>query len=159
MGVGPIVAAAGIALYTRMDADADYLTQVLPAVLVFGLGLSLTVAPLTATVLGGVPEAEAGMASAINNAVARVGGLLAVAAIGAVVASRLGSDEATLGSVPVDTAISAFDLAMWIVAALVALGGVASAIGIENPRRQVRGEDCAGGAVIGASREAAGAHA
>jgi EmrB/QacA subfamily drug resistance transporter len=159
MGVGPIVAAVGIALYTRMGAEADYLTEVLPAVVVFGFGLSLTVAPLTATVLGGVPEAEAGMASAINNAVARVGGLLAVAAIGAVVASRLGSDQATLGSVPVETAKSAFDLAMWIVAALVALGGVASAIGIENPRRRVRGEACAAGAIIGASPEAEPAHA
>jgi EmrB/QacA subfamily drug resistance transporter len=159
MGAGPLVAAVGIALYTRMDADADYLTQVLPAVLVFGLGLSLTVAPLTATVLGGVPEQDAGMASAINNAVARVGSLLAVAAIGAIVASRLGSSEATLGSVPVDTALSAFDLAMWIVAVLVALGGVASAIGIENPRRRVRGEDCPGGAIIGAPPEAEPAHA
>jgi EmrB/QacA subfamily drug resistance transporter len=159
MGVGPIVAAVGIALYTRVEADADYVSQVLPAVLVFGLGLSLTVAPLTATVLGGVPEEDAGMASAINNAVARVGGLLAVAAIGAVVASRLGSATATLGSVPADTATSAFDLAMWIVAALVALGGVVSAIGIENPRRRVRGEDCPGGAIIGASREVDPAHA
>jgi EmrB/QacA subfamily drug resistance transporter len=154
MGVGPIVAAVGIALYTRMDEHADYLTQVLPAVVVFGFGLSLTVAPLTATVLGGVPEQDAGMASAINNAVARVGGLLAVAAIGAVVSSQLGSPEATLGSVPVDTAMSAFDMAMWIVAVLVALGGVASAIGIENPRRKVRGADCPGGAIVGASREA-----
>lgn len=159
MAAGPIVSAVGIALYTRVEADADYVTQVLPAVVVFGLGLSLTVAPLTATVLGGVPEQEAGMASAINNAVARVGGLLAVAAIGAVVSSRLGSEEATLGSVSVATATSAFDLAMWIVAALVALGGVVSAIGIENPRRRVRGEDCAGGALIGASSETDPAHA
>ncbi len=100
MAVGPLVGAVGIALYTRMGADADYVTEVLPAVVVFGLGLSLTVAPLTATVLGGVDEHDAGMASAINNAVARIGGLLAVAAIGALVASQLGSDTATLGTVP-----------------------------------------------------------
>ncbi len=154
MAAGPLVGAAGIALYTRMDAGADYATQVLPAVLVFGLGLSLTVAPLTATVLGGVDEREAGMASAINNAVARIGGLLAVAAIGAVVSSQLGSDQATLGTVPVPTAVSAFHTAMWIVAGLVALGGVASAIGIENPQRDVAAEACPAGAIIGASPEA-----
>lgn len=154
MATGPVIGAIGIALYTRLDADADYLTGVLPAVLVFGFGLSLTVAPLTATVLGGVPERDAGMASAINNAVARIGSLLAVAAIGAIVSARLGSDQATLGSVPVDTAISAFHLAMWITAGLVALGGVASAIGIENPRRQVCAGDCAGGAIVGAPPEA-----
>ena len=154
MATGPLVSAVGIALYTRLDANADYVTGVLPAVLVFGLGLSLTVAPLTATVLGGVDEHDAGMASAINNAVARIGGLLAVAAIGAVVTTKLGSSEATFGSVSTDTAIAAFDLAMWIVAALVALGGIASAIGIVNPRRTVPAYDCPGGAIIGASRDA-----
>ena len=159
MAAGPLVGAAGIALYARMDAGADYVTQVLPAVLVFGLGLSLTVAPLTATVLGGVDEREAGMASAINNAVARIGGLLAVAAIGAVVSSQLGSDQATLGTVAVPTAVSAFHTAMWIVAGLVALGGVASAIGIENPQRDVAAEACPAGAIIGASPEAEPANA
>ena len=159
MGVGPLVAAVGIALYTRLDTSADYLTQVLPAVLVFGLGLSLTVAPLTATVLGGVPEQDAGIASAINNAVARIGGLLAVAAIGAVVASELSGEGATLGSVAPHTAIAAFDLAMWIVAVLVALGGIVSAIGIENPRRDVHASDCPGGAIVGAAREVDAARA
>jgi EmrB/QacA subfamily drug resistance transporter len=159
MAAGPVIGAIGIALYTRLDANADYVTGVLPAVLVFGFGLSLTVAPLTATVLGGVPEREAGMASAINNAVARIGSLLAVAAIGAVVSAQLGSDQASLGSVPVDTAVSAFHLAMWITAVLVGLGGLASAIGIENPRRDVCAADCAGGAIVGAPPEAEPAHA
>lgn len=88
MGLGPLVAAAGLALLARVDADVDYLTDILPAVVVFGLGLSLTVAPLTATVLGGVPERNAGIASAINNATARIGSLLAVAAVGAVLSAQ-----------------------------------------------------------------------
>jgi predicted MFS family arabinose efflux permease len=91
MGLGPLIAGLGIALLARADAHADYPGVILPAVLVFGVGLSLTVAPLTATVLGGVDERHAGMASAINNAVARIAGLLAVAAIGAAVASQFAS--------------------------------------------------------------------
>src|SRR3954452_7113324 len=98
MGAVPIVAAAGLALLTRLDATPAYATDVLPAILVFGLGLSLTVAPLTATVLGGVSEEHAGIASAINNATARVGGLLAVAAIGALVAASYASSVE--GAVP-----------------------------------------------------------
>src|SRR3954449_4808970 len=87
MGTGPLIGGAGIIWLGQIDASPDYWTDILPGVLVFGLGLSLTVAPLTATVLGGVAEEHAGIASAINNAVARIGGLLAVAAIGAVVAA------------------------------------------------------------------------
>src|SRR4051795_2948596 len=87
MGAGPLVAAAGLAMFMRLGVTPAYRSDVLPAVLVFGLGLSLTVAPLTATVLGGVSEEHAGIASAVNNATARVGGLLAIAAIGALVAA------------------------------------------------------------------------
>lgn len=64
-----------------MDASADYATQVLPAALVFALGLSMTVAPLTAAVLGAVDEHRAGIASGVNNAIARVAGLIAVGAV------------------------------------------------------------------------------
>ena len=91
MGGGPLVAAAGVALMMRIDQQADYLTTVLPAVIVFGLGLALTVAPLTATVLGSVDEQHAGIASAINNSIARVAGLLAIAAVGAVIAAQFSS--------------------------------------------------------------------
>ena len=80
MTVGPITAAAGFALMTRLDATASYLTQLLPGVVVFALGLAATVAPLTAAILGGIDERHAGIGSAINNAIARVAGLLAVAA-------------------------------------------------------------------------------
>ncbi len=91
MGGGPLVAAVGLALLIRTNASADYLTMVLPGVLVFALGLSATVAPLTATVLGSVEPGHSGVASGINNAIARVANLLAIAALGAVVASSFAS--------------------------------------------------------------------
>lgn len=91
MTAGPIVAGLGLALMMRVGTDADYLGTVLPAVLVFGLGLSATVAPLTATVLDSVDEPVVGIASGVNNAVARVAGLLAIAVLGAVVSARFGS--------------------------------------------------------------------
>jgi EmrB/QacA subfamily drug resistance transporter len=91
MGCGPLVAAAGLLLMQRVGADPDYVTDLLPALLVFALGLSLTVAPLTATVLADADESNAGIASGVNNAIARVAGLLGVAAIGAVVAAQFDS--------------------------------------------------------------------
>jgi MFS family permease len=91
MGFGPIIAGSGLFLLLRLDSSADYLTQLLPALVVFGLGLSLTVAPLTATVLGAVDEKHAGVASGVNNAIARVAGLLAIAVLGAFVSSQFSS--------------------------------------------------------------------
>jgi hypothetical protein len=91
MGLGPIVAATGIALLTRLDATVDYWTDVLPALLVFSLGLAATVAPLTATVLADADESNAGIASGVNNAVARVASLVAVAALGAIVSASFSS--------------------------------------------------------------------
>jgi EmrB/QacA subfamily drug resistance transporter len=91
MGFGPLVAAAGIALLTRLDATVDYWTDVLPALVIFSLGLSMTVAPLTATVLSDADESNAGIASGINNAIARVASLVAVAALGAVVSASFGA--------------------------------------------------------------------
>jgi EmrB/QacA subfamily drug resistance transporter len=88
MGAGPIVAGAGLLLLLRVHVDVDYFTEVLPALLVFSLGLSMTVAPLTAAVLAGVEEGQAGIASGVNNAIARVAGLLGIAAIGAIVATQ-----------------------------------------------------------------------
>jgi EmrB/QacA subfamily drug resistance transporter len=87
MGAGPLVAACGLLLFQRVGVHVDYLTDVLPGILVFSLGLSMTVAPLTAAVLAGVDSGQAGIASAVNNAVARVAGLLGTAAVGAVVAA------------------------------------------------------------------------
>jgi EmrB/QacA subfamily drug resistance transporter len=91
MGGGPLVAALGLLLMQRVGADPDYLTELLPALLVFACGLSLTVAPLTATVLADADESNAGIASGVNNAIARVAGLIGVAAIGAVVAAQFGT--------------------------------------------------------------------
>jgi EmrB/QacA subfamily drug resistance transporter len=91
MGLGPILAGVGLLLLLRVQVHVDYLTQVLPALLVFSVGLSMTVAPLTAAVLAGVEEGQAGIASGVNNAIARVAGLLGVAAIGAVVAAQFGA--------------------------------------------------------------------
>jgi EmrB/QacA subfamily drug resistance transporter len=91
MGFGPIVAGVGLALLMRLDSKADYVSQLLPALLVFGLGLSMTVAPLTSTVLGAVEEKHAGVASGVNNAIARVAGLLAIAVLGAFVSSQFNS--------------------------------------------------------------------
>jgi EmrB/QacA subfamily drug resistance transporter len=91
MTVGPIIAGIGFLLMLRIDASADYVTQVLPGVALFGLGLSVTVAPLTHAILGDVDKSQSGIASAINNAVARIAGLLAVAAVGAIVAAQFSS--------------------------------------------------------------------
>ncbi|TDC56064.1 DHA2 family efflux MFS transporter permease subunit [Actinomadura sp. KC345] len=81
MAAGMLVAAAGMLMVSRIGADASYVRDVLPAVVVFGLGLSAVVAPLTATVLATAEVRHAGVASGVNNAVARAAGLLAVAAI------------------------------------------------------------------------------
>ena len=91
MGVGPIVGGSGLVWMGQLDAEVDYWTELFPAVVVFGLGLSMTVAPLTNTVLGSVPRHNAGVASGANNAISRVAGLLAIAAVGAVVAAQFAS--------------------------------------------------------------------
>ena len=90
MGVGPLICAVGLLLMQRLDANVDYWTDLLPALLVFAFGLSMVVAPLTATVLADADEHNAGIASALNNAIARVAGLIAIAAIGAMVAAQYG---------------------------------------------------------------------
>ena len=85
--VGPLLVAAGFGLMQRYGTSVSLFGDVLPALLVFSLGLSLTVSPLTATVLADASEMDAGIASAVNNAIARTAGLVAVAAVGAVVSS------------------------------------------------------------------------
>jgi len=91
MCAGPIVGGIGLLLITRVDADASYVGDVLPGVIVFGLGLSATVAPLTATALNSVAENRVGVASGINNAVSRIAGVLAIAIFGALIAGKFGS--------------------------------------------------------------------
>ena len=91
MTAGPLVGGIGLLAFTRLDGDADYLTQVLPASLVFSLGLAMTVAPLTATVLDAADRRHAGIASGVNNAFARVAGLVAIAFVGLVISAQFGS--------------------------------------------------------------------
>ncbi|BCJ44007.1 MFS transporter [Actinoplanes ianthinogenes] len=93
MTAGPLVCAAALLLMSRIGPDADYPTEVLPGVLLFGAGLALLVAPLTATALGALDDAHAGIASGVNNAVARAAGLLAVAVLP--LAAGLGSGSLT----------------------------------------------------------------
>jgi EmrB/QacA subfamily drug resistance transporter len=127
MTVGPIVMAGGSLLLMRVGADVDYWTDVLPGLTIFGLGLSLMVAPLTATVLAAAPDEHAGLASGVNNAVARAGSLLAVAALP--VAVGLGGDEYA-DPVAFD---SAYGSAVLICAVLLALGGAISWVTIRDP--------------------------
>lgn len=150
MGAGPLVAAAGILLLLRAGMDTSYVADLLPALLVFAVGLSLTVAPLTATVLADADEHDAGIASAINNAVARVAGLVGVSVVGVVVASTLVGDTFAANS----ESVRAFHQVVVICAALVAAGGVAGSLGITNLRRVVAAERCPGGQLVGAPRPA-----
>jgi EmrB/QacA subfamily drug resistance transporter len=129
MTLGPIVCAIGIGWLGLIDADSTYWLDVFPGVTVFGLGLVLLVAPLTATVLAAAPDRNAGIASGVNNAVARAGSLLAVAALPALVSLR--------GDAYDDPAKfqTGFEHAMWISAALLVGGGVVSWLLIRNPPR------------------------
>jgi predicted MFS family arabinose efflux permease len=121
MGVGPLVAAAGLVAMIRLRPGFSYWLELLPPLLVFAIGLSMIVAPLTATVLSDAGERDAGIASGVNNAVARVAGLLGIAVVGAAVA---GTDNR------LDQA--GFRLAMIITAALVGVGGAIGLGGIRN---------------------------
>jgi EmrB/QacA subfamily drug resistance transporter len=118
MTVGPLVAAVGLAMFMRVGPDARYLTDILPGILVFSLGLAMVVAPLTATVLGAASEENAGVASAINTDVARVASLLAVAVI-PVAAGISGSDYLDPSAFD-----AGFDKGVMISAALCAAGGL-----------------------------------
>lgn len=120
MSVGPVTCAAGIALLARLGAHSGYWLDIFPGVTVFALGLALLVAPLTATVLAAAPDRHAGIASGINNAVARGGSLLAVAALP--VAVGLTGDE-------YDDPVAfgqGYSHAMWICVVLLVLGGAIS---------------------------------
>lgn len=120
MTVGPAVTGAGFLLMLRITADADYVTEVLPAVCAFGIGMAITVAPLTATVLGAVDAGRAGIASAVNNAVSRVAGLIAVALAGSV-------GGATVQLSGFHTLVSAAAIALFA-------GAVVSGVWIRNPK-------------------------
>jgi EmrB/QacA subfamily drug resistance transporter len=122
MGIGPLLAAAGTLLLTQIGEEVDYLADVLPAMVLFGLGLSVTVAPLTATVMADAHRGGSGIASGVNNAVARVAGLLGIAVVGVAVAGRSGAELDLAG----------FRFGMAVTAALVAVGGLVGLLGIQN---------------------------
>jgi EmrB/QacA subfamily drug resistance transporter len=92
MGAGPLVSASGLLLFQGVGTHVSYVSEVLPAQLLFALGLSITVAPLTAAVLADATTKDAGIASGVNNAIARVAGLIGTAAVGAAVAASFASD-------------------------------------------------------------------
>jgi predicted MFS family arabinose efflux permease len=123
MGIGPLVAAAGLLPMIRLKPGFSYWWELLPPLLVFSFGLSMIVAPLTATVLSDADETDAGIASGINNAIARVAGLLGIAVVGAAVASSSNKLD-----------LPGFRLSMWITSGLVAVGGVIGLAGIRNTR-------------------------
>ena len=122
MTLGPLAIAAGLLVLGQISPGDSYASDVLPGVLVLGVGLTLTVAPLTAAVLAAIDVHRAGVGSAINNAVARIAGLLAVAVIPAAAGiTSLSEDLSTQ-----------FATAMTITAALAALGGVVACLTIRH---------------------------
>ncbi len=134
--VGPLLCAAGMLLMLRVGPDASYAADVLPALLVLGLGMVTLVAPLTATVLASVNTARAGLASGINNAAARAAGLVAVAALPLLAGM---SEEAYRSPTAFDTA---FEKAMvWCAGVLVVGAGVAFAT-VRRPEPGCRRPEC-----------------
>jgi hypothetical protein len=129
MTTGPLVIAAGLLLLTRVHGNGDYLTQVLPAVLVFGFGLAINVAPLTSTALSAAPAEHSGIASAVNNDVARAASLIAVAVL-----PPLAGITGDIYQHPL-ALTSGFHKAMLISAAVAAVGGVLAAATIRNRSR------------------------
>jgi Na+/melibiose symporter-like transporter len=125
MAGGTLTSAAGLLLLTRIGPHASYLADVLPGIAVFGLGLAATVAPLTATVLASADVRHAGVASGVNNAVARAAGLLAVA--GLPLAVGLSAAGLSAGAFE-----RGFRAAMLVCAALLAAGAALSAVTIDN---------------------------
>src|SRR5665213_762805 len=127
MTAGPVVVGFGLVLLSRVTTDSSYVTGVLPAVLVFGLGLAITVAPLTATALSAAPVEHAGLASAVNNDVARIGGLIAVAVLPAL-SGISGSAYLHPDQLAAGFRTAAVIGGIWCVA-----GGVVAGLGIRNP--------------------------
>jgi MFS family permease len=126
MALGPVIAAGGfllMAVSLQQRDTFDFWTQVLPGVIVFGLGLSITVSPLTAAVLAAVEPGQSGIGSAVNNAISRIAGLVAVALMGVIVGTAMNFDGFRRGAM--------------VVAVLFAIAGLCSALGISNARHDV----------------------
>ena len=119
MGLGPILAGVGYLLMLSIEEDVNYWTQVFPGVILFSLGLTATVAPLTAAILGSISPEQSGIGSAINNAISRIAGLIAIAFVGVIVGSQL--------------TVETFHRGLLVTAVLLIVGGVVSLVGIRNP--------------------------
>ncbi len=124
MTVGPLLAAAGYLLMTMVDGSFDFWTQLLPGLVVCGLGLSMTVSPLTAAIRAAVDPAQSGIGSAINNAISRIAGLIAIAFTGVILGGAMG--------------FAGFRQGSFVVAALFALAGLISWAGIRNDQCDFR---------------------
>ncbi len=118
MTLGPIIAALGFLLILRVNDPMDYWTQLFPGVAVFGLGLAVTVSPLTSAILGSIDSRRAGIASAINNAVARIAGLVGIASVGLFLGSSIN--------------LAGFHRGLIVMSALLVIGGLVSFVGIRN---------------------------
>jgi len=121
MTTGPIVMGLGALLLLTTTTEFSYWWQVLPSMIVMGVGLALTVAPLTSAILGAIGPERSGIASAVNNAVARVAGLVTVALLAVIVGGQLD--------------LNGFHRAALVTAALMIAGGITSFFGIRNPPR------------------------
>ena len=118
MTLGPIIAGLGFLWMLQVDESVNYWWQILPGIIIFGIGLATTVAPLTSAILGSIDKREAGIGSAINNAVARVAGLVAIAVLGIIIGPTLDVD--------------AFHRGMIATSSLLIIGGIISWVGIRN---------------------------
>lgn len=118
MSAGPIIAGIGFLLMLRLDETVMYWTDLFPGVVLFGFGLAVTVAPLTTAILGSIDNRQSGIGSAVNNAVSRIAGLLTIAVIGIFIGPQL--------------SVSGFHSGLWIIALMLFMGGIISAIGITN---------------------------
>lgn len=120
MAAGPIVAGFGTLLMLMTRVPTNYWSELLPGIIIFGLGLSITVAPLTSAILGSISSSEAGIGSAVNNAVARIAGLLSIAMIGLFVGNSI--------------TLQGFHDGLIICSTLLIAGGIVSALGIQNKK-------------------------
>ena len=123
MATGPIIAGVGFLTMLRMGETVQYWTQLFPGVMIFGLGLTMTVAPLTAAVLGSIGTKQAGIGSAVNNAVSRIAGLVAIAAVGIVIGDAI--------------SLASFRRGILMISLLLFVGGIVSALGIQNTKKPV----------------------
>ncbi len=118
MATGPIIAGIGTLHMSYANVPTDYWTEILPGVVLFGLGLSITVAPLTSAVLGSIKSSQAGVGSAVNNAVSRIAGLIAIAIIGLFIGTTI--------------TVEGFRTGLILCSVLLIIGGLVSAVGIRN---------------------------